>query len=68
MNGLAILGLVLILYAVMVFWIVIKKPDKLWNMSKIELFKKVLGEKGAVIFFYIWGIVFAGIGIWLLIK
>lgn len=63
-----LLGILAIVYAIMVFFIAIKKPEKLWNMKKIEIFKKVLGEKGTEIFFYIWGAGFIALGIWLLTK
>lgn len=68
MNGWALLGILAILYAVMVIVIAVKKPEKVWNMKKIQGFKKVLGENGTVIFFYIWGIAFGVLGIWLLMK
>lgn len=68
MDIMALLGILAILYAVMVIVIATKKPAKIWNMKKIEGFKKVLGEKGTVIFFYIWGVGFAALGIWLLMK
>jgi len=51
MDGLAFLGLVLILYAVLVVYIAVKKPPVIWDMKKIEVFKKMMGEKGTVIFF-----------------
>jgi len=54
MNGWALLGIVLILYAVLVVYIAIKKPAKIWEMGKIQGFIKVLGDKGTVIFFYVW--------------
>ena len=68
MNGLALLGILAILYGAFVFYIAITKVPAIWNMKKIEGFKKVLGEKGTVIFFYIWGVAFAAVGIWLIIK
>lgn len=54
MNGMALLGIVLILYAGLVIFIAIKQPPKIWQMAKIQGFIKVLGEKGTVIFFYVW--------------
>lgn len=61
MNGMALLGIILILYAVLVVWIAVKKPPKIWEMAKIRAFVKVLGEKGTVIFFYVWaGIALVG--------
>jgi len=54
MNGWALLGIVLILYAALVVYIAIKKPAKIWKMGKIQGFIKVLGDKGTVVFFYVW--------------
>ena len=68
MNGLALLGLVLVLYAALVFFVAIKKPDSLWDMNKIRAFRSKLGDKGTVIFFLIWGAIALGFGIWLLVR
>ncbi|MFZ7121593.1 MAG: hypothetical protein ACOWWH_11675 [Eubacteriaceae bacterium] len=68
MKVLPLLGILAILYAGMVVVIALKKPVKIWNMKKIEMFKNMLGEKGTVVFFYIWGVVFLVLGIWLLMK
>ena len=68
MNGMALLGLFLVLYGIAVGVIAFKKPKAVWEMRKIQAFLNKLGEKGTVIFFYIWGIVAFGIGIWLLVK
>ncbi len=68
MNGLAFLGLVLVIYAVLVFFIAAKKPNSIWKMKKIQMFINALGEKGTVIFFYIWGAIALGFGIWLLVR
>lgn len=68
MNWLALLGLLLIIYAAVVVWIAAKKPEKLWDMAKIRAFRKVLGDKGTVIFFYIFAAVSLGFGIWLLVM
>ena len=68
MNWMPLLGILAILYAVMVIFIAVKKPTKMWNMKKIEGFRKVLGDKGTVIFFLIWGTGFAALGIWLLTR
>jgi hypothetical protein len=66
MNGLGLLGLLLIIYAVVVLYIAIKKPAKVWGMAKIKLFRKLLGELGTVIFFIVFALVAAGFGVWLL--
>ncbi len=68
MNGWALLGIVLLMYAGIVFFITFKKPDKIWNIGKIRGFRKVLGEKGTIVFFYAWGLLALVLGIWLIIK
>lgn len=68
MNGRALLGIVLILYAGLVIWIAIKKPPKIWEMSKIKTFIRVLGEKGTVIFFYVWATIALVAGIYCLVS
>jgi hypothetical protein len=68
MNGWALIGLLLIIYSVTVVFITVKKPGNIWEMAKIKMFRKVLGEKGSEIFFYIFAAIAAVIGIWLLIK
>lgn len=66
MDGYALLGLLAILYAIAVVYIAAKKPPKLWEMAKIRMFRKVLGEKGTVIFFYVFALLAVVLGIWLL--
>ena len=66
MNGYALLGLLAIVYAILVVYIAAKKPPKLWEMAKIRMFRKVLGEQGTVVFFYIFALVFVALGIWLI--
>jgi hypothetical protein len=65
MNWYPLLGLLSLAYAGVVFWLTIKKPEKLWGIGKIQGFVKVLGEKGTDIFFYIWGVGALVLGIWL---
>lgn len=62
------LGIGLILYAILVFWITFAKPEKLWNSGKIQAFVKILGGTGTTIFFIIFGLAALGVGIWLLIE
>jgi len=62
------LGIGLIVYAVLVFWITIAKPGKIWNMGKIQGFIKILGDIGTRIFFAVWGLAALGIGIWLVVR
>lgn len=61
-------GILAILYAAMVVVIAVLKPEKIWNMKKIEMFKKLLGDKGTEIFFYIWALIFLVLGVWLLTR
>lgn len=68
MNGLGLLGIVLVIYAAVVVYITIKKPKAIWEMAKIKVFIKVLGEKGTVIFFYAFAAIAAIVGIWLMLK
>lgn len=50
-----ILGLLLIIYAIIVFFSAVAKPAIVWNSFKVRGFVKVLGEKGTLILFYILG-------------
>jgi len=69
MNGLALLGIFLVLYGVFCAFLgITKKPQGIWNLGKIQGFVKVLGETGAVIFFLVWGAAALGVGIWLLVR
>ncbi len=68
MNVFALLGILCFLYAGFVFFITFKKPEKIWNIGKIKAFEKVLGEKGTVIFFYIFGLLAIALGVWLMMK
>lgn len=52
-------------YAGFVVYVAATRVPAIWNMKKIEMFKKLLGEKGTVIFFYIWSVAFTALGIWL---
>ncbi len=65
MNWYPLLGLLALAYAGVVVWLAAKKPPALWDMAKIKLFRKALGDQGTVIFFYVWAVAFAGLGIWL---
>jgi hypothetical protein len=62
------LGLLAFVYAAFVVFIALKQPQAIWDMAKIRGFRKVLGEKGTVIFFYIWAAIFVGLGIWAFIA
>jgi hypothetical protein len=62
------LGIFLIVYSILVFWITIKKPAKIWSMGKIKGFTSILGDVGTQIFFAIFGLAALGVGIWLTID
>lgn len=68
MNGLALLGIVLLAYALFVVYAAFRKPAAVWEMSKIKLFRNKLGEKGTVVLFLVFAAVATGFGIWLLVK
>lgn len=59
------LGIFLIVYSLVVFWITFKKPAAIWRMGKIQGFVKILGEPGTQLFFVIFGLASLGIGLWL---
>lgn len=61
-------GVLAVVYAVAVVVIAVVKPEKIWNMKKIIWFKKLLGDKGTEIFFYIWALLFLVLGIWLIVN
>ncbi len=65
MNWNPMLGLLALIYALVVVFIAYKKPEAVWKMGKIQGFVKVLGDKGTVIFFYIWAALFVVLGLWL---
>lgn len=63
MSYVPLLGLLAFIYAGLVVWITVKKPEKIWKMGKIEAFRKVLGEQGTVIFFYVWAAIALVLGV-----
>ncbi|MEE4195617.1 MAG: hypothetical protein V2J07_10510 [Anaerolineae bacterium] len=65
MNIYPLLALLCFVYVGLVVWIAVKKPEKLWNMGKVKAFRKVLGDRGTEIFFYVIAAIFVGLGIWL---
>ncbi len=68
MDGLALIGLILLVYAGAVVYITLKKPKAIWNMAKIRVFRKLLGDRGTEIFFYLFALASAGFGLWLLVN
>ncbi len=68
MNYFPLLGLLALAYSGFIIFLTVKKPDKIWNMKKIQAFEKVLGKKGTEVFFYVWSILFIILGVWLFTK
>lgn len=68
MDGLALIGLILLVYAGAVVYITLKKPEAIWSMAKIRVFRKLLGDRGTEIFFYLFALASAGFGLWLLVN
>ena len=68
MDGLALIGLILLVYAGAVVYITLKKPEAIWNMAKIRVFRKLLGDRSTEIFFYLFALASAGFGLWLLVN
>ena len=68
MNWTALVGILLIIYAIFVVYLTVKKPPSIWEMAKIRLFRKILGEKGTVAFFYVFAAAAAAVGVWLMVK
>lgn len=68
MNWYPLIALLAFLYAAAVFYIVIKKPPSLMQLGKLQMFQKLLGERGADIFYYVWGLLAVAIGIWALMQ
>ncbi len=67
--GLKLLGLFLVLYGAFCGVIgILKKPTAVWDMGKIQGFRKILGDLGTQIFISVWGAVALGFGIWLLAR
>jgi len=65
MNWQPLLGLFCFAYAAFVIYVgATKKPESIWEMGKVKMFRKVLGDKGTQIFFIIWSILFLALGIW----
>ena len=64
--GLLVLGIFLLAYGLLCLALgLLKQPAAIWNMGKIEGFKKILGVVGTQIFITVWGLASIGVGIWL---
>lgn len=57
MAGWIALTIILFLYGLFCLVVgALKSPPAVWNMAKIEAFKKMLGEKGTQVFLALWGL------------
>ena len=68
MNWWALLGVVAAAYGVFAVYVAVKKPDKIWNMGKVQGFVKKLGDRGTMIWFCVFGAALFAVGIWLIVK
>jgi fatty acid desaturase len=59
------LGIALLVYGAFCIFAGLVKIPFIWNLGKIEMFKKLLGETGTQIFFVVWGLIALGFGIWI---
>jgi len=56
MEPLLLLAIVLWVYGLFVLIVAVFRPKAVWGMAKIQGFVKLLGEKGTVVFFIVWGL------------
>ena len=69
MDGMTILAIVLLFYGSLCLALALfKGPAAIWNMGKIEGFKKLLGEVGTQVFLGVWGVAGIALGVWLLLR
>lgn len=69
MSGMTILAIVLLLYGALCLALALfKAPSAIWNLGKIEGFKKLFGEVGTQVFLGVWGVAAVAIGAWLLLR
>jgi len=57
-----ILGIVLIIYGILCMYIALVKPPFIWNLGKLKVMRKMMGDKGLLIFLLLWGVVAIVIG------
>lgn len=69
MSGMTILAIVLLLYGALCLALALfKAPAAIWNLGKIEGFKKLFGEVGTQVFLGVWGVAGVAFGAWLLLR
>ena len=68
MNWFALLGALAAAYGVFAVYVALKKPEKIWQMAKVQSFVKKLGDNGTAIWFSVFGVVLFGLGVWLIVR
>lgn len=69
MDVWTIVAILLLLYGALCLALaVLKVPAALWNLDKIDGFKKLLGEVGTQVFIGVWGVAALALGVWLLVR
>jgi hypothetical protein len=69
MDGMTVLAIVVLLYGALCLALALfKAPAAIWNMGKIEGFKKLFGELGTQVFLGVWGVAGVALGVWLLVR
>lgn len=66
MNLYPLFALIAFAYAALVWFIIIKKPKSMMKLGKVEMFQKMIGEKATDIFYYVFGAIAAGLGVFFL--
>ena len=66
MKWQGLVGILLLIYATSVAALAVKKPKSFWEMGKIKFFREKMGEKGTMIFFFVFAAVALGFGFYLL--
>lgn len=51
-----VLGIILIIYGILCMYIAFMKPPFIWNLGKLKVMRKMMGEKGLLIFLIVWGV------------
>ena len=63
MNWDLILGIALLVYSLICFYVAFAKPEWIWKTGKVRLFVKTLGDKGTVILIVVFGFIALVIGL-----
>lgn len=64
----AIIGIALLAYAALCFWVAFAKPAWVWKLGKIEGFVRLLGQTGTVVFIAVFGAAALVAGVVLIVR